>query len=133
MNLTLRGGRHVSQRGREVTLHAGQAVLASIDAAVTTMKASHFLSFRLRRAELGPRTADLDGCLLRPIPSNFALQLLPAYVGALEEAAAGTAEMRETVVAHVYDLVALALGADRDAAEVAAGRGVRAARLRHQG
>jgi AraC-like DNA-binding protein len=83
----------------------------------------------LRRAELGPRTADLDGCLLRPIPSNFALQLLPAYVSALEEAAAGTAEMRETVVAHVYDLVALALGADRDAAEVAAGRGVRAARL----
>jgi AraC-like DNA-binding protein len=129
LNLTLRGGRHVSQRGREVTLHAGQAVLASIDAAVTTMKASHFLSFRLRRAELGPRTADLNGCLLRPIPSNFALQLLPAYVGALEEAAAGTAEMRETVVAHVYDLVALALGADRDAAEVAAGRGVRAARL----
>jgi hypothetical protein len=38
LNLTLRGGRHVSQRGWEVTLDAGQAVLASIDAAVTTMR-----------------------------------------------------------------------------------------------
>jgi AraC-like DNA-binding protein len=129
-NLTLRGGRHVVQRGRDVTLHAGDAVLASIDSAVTTMRASKFMSFRLRRAELGPLTADLDACLLRPIRSSIALRLLPGYVSTLEEAAAMTAEMHELVVAHVYDLVALALGANRDATEVAAGRGVRAARLR---
>src|SRR5439155_12305429 len=33
-------------------------------------------------------------------------------------------------VAHVYDLVALAIGATRDAAELASSRGLRAARLR---
>jgi AraC-like DNA-binding protein len=94
------------------------------------MQASQFISFRLRRAELGPLTADLDGCLLRPIRPSFALRLLPGYVGALEEAAAATAEARDLAVTHVYDLIALTLGANSDAAELAAGRGVRAVRLR---
>ena len=40
-----------------------------------------------------------------------------------------TPELRSLVVNHVYDLVALALGATRDAAEMANGRGMRAARL----
>jgi AraC-like DNA-binding protein len=38
--------------------------------------------------------------------------------------------VRELVVSQVYDLIALTLGAHRDARETAAGRGVRAARLR---
>jgi AraC-like DNA-binding protein len=40
-----------------------------------------------------------------------------------------TPELHSLVVDHVYDLVALALGATRDAAAIANGRGVRAARL----
>ena len=128
-NLTLRGGRHVTQRGRELTLAAGDAVLATIDPAMTTMRVSHFLSFRLRRSELGPLTADLDACLLRPIRSNFALRLLPGYVSALEEATQASADSRELVVAHIYDLIAMTLGVGRDAAELTAERGVRAARL----
>jgi AraC-like DNA-binding protein len=129
-NLTRRGGRHVAQRGRELTLGAGEAVLATIDPAVTTMQASQFLSFRLRRAELALLTADLDTCLLRPIRPSVALRLLPTYLGALDEAAGSSVETAELVVEHIYDLVALSLGATADAAEQAAARGVRAARLR---
>ncbi len=129
-NLTLRGGRRVEQRGRELTLGAGEAVLATIDPAVTTMQASQFLSFRLRRAELSLLTANLDACLLRPIRPSVALRLLPTYLGALDETADASAETSELVVEHIYDLIALALGATGDAAEQAATRGVRAARLR---
>jgi AraC-like DNA-binding protein len=38
-------------------------------------------------------------------------------------------DLRQLVVTHMHDLVALALGASRDAAEIANGRGLRAARL----
>src|SRR5262249_11416691 len=69
-------------------------------------------------------------CVLRPIRSSLAQRLLPAYLSAIEEAEGANAETRRAVVSHVYDLVALALGANRDATELAAERGVRAARLR---
>jgi len=41
-----------------------------------------------------------------------------------------TPELRRTVVTHVHDLVAVALGATRDATDIARIRGLRAARLR---
>jgi AraC-like DNA-binding protein len=41
-----------------------------------------------------------------------------------------TAALRRLAVNHVHDLIALTLGATRDAAEIAAGRGLRAARMR---
>jgi AraC-like DNA-binding protein len=95
------------------------------------MQASRFLSFRLPRARLDPLVANLDSCLLQPIRRDVgALRLLPSYIAAIDEATSAPPEARELVVAHVYDLIALSLGANRDAGEVAAGRGVRAARLR---
>jgi AraC-like DNA-binding protein len=129
-NLMLRGARHVVQRGREVTVRGGDAELMTTDPAVSMIRDSHFLSFRLRRAELGPMTANLDDCAMRPIKSSVAKRLLPQYLGALEEAAESTVEARELAVSHVYDIVALALGANRDTAELAARRGLRAVRLR---
>jgi transcriptional regulator GlxA family with amidase domain len=41
-----------------------------------------------------------------------------------------TPQMRQLAVHHIHDLVAIALGATRDAAEIAAGRGLRVARMR---
>jgi AraC-like DNA-binding protein len=130
-NLTLEGGRTVSQRGQEVTVGAGEALLASIDPVVTTMKPSRFLSFRLLRTRLEPLVADLDSALLQPIRANVgALRLLPTYVSVIDEATSATPEVRELVVAQVYDLIALTLGVHREAREIAEGRGMRAARLR---
>ena len=56
---------------------------------------------------------------------------LRSYASVLEDQREfSTPELQRAVVAHLHDLIALTLGASRDAAEVAANRGVRAARLR---
>ena len=53
-----------------------------------------------------------------------------SYLRLLEDPAAVTnAELGRLVATHVRDLVAMAIGASRDAAEIARGRGVRVARL----
>ena len=67
------------------------------------------------------------------MPSKTAtLRLLTGYVDLLinHPALMETAELRRLAVNHVHDLIALALGATRDAAEIAVGRGLRAARMR---
>jgi AraC-like DNA-binding protein len=60
------------------------------------------------------------------------LRLLARYVRLLIEhpALIETAALRRLAVHHVHDLIALAIGATRDAADVAVGRGLRAARMR---
>jgi AraC-like DNA-binding protein len=59
------------------------------------------------------------------------LRLLVNYANVLQdEDTLGTPEVRSLVASHLHDLAALAIGATRDAAEVASGRGVQAARLR---
>lgn len=73
-----------------------------------------------------------EDCVARPIPRRSeALQLLAHYLEALRLGLKVTEPaLRSAVVQHVYDLLALVLGATRDAAEIAEGRGVSAARLR---
>jgi AraC-like DNA-binding protein len=86
------------------------------------------------RAVLAPMLTDPDAAVLSVIPSTIEpLRLLTSYIDLLmcepvlmERAA----ELRSLAVHHVHDLVALAVGATRDAAEIAAGRGLRAARMR---
>jgi AraC-like DNA-binding protein len=58
------------------------------------------------------------------------LQLLTRYLGILQEAGTfAVPELRRQAVLHIHDLIALAIGATRDAAEIAKGRGARAAWL----
>jgi len=70
--------------------------------------------------------------LARPIPSQVeSLQLLSNYIeGLCTGPALSTPEVARLAVAHIYDLAALTMGATRDAAEIAKGRGLRVARLR---
>jgi AraC-like DNA-binding protein len=90
-----------------------------------------FLGMRMPRAALEPVVADLDGGRLREIPGDIsALRLLTTYAAEVASDAIplGGATAR-TFVAHVYDLVALALGPTPDGARIAQDRGLRAARL----
>jgi AraC-like DNA-binding protein len=66
-----------------------------------------------------------------PIPATSpALQLLVKYLEIFRNAPAlATQELQRPIATHVHDLLALALGATRDAAEIARARGLRAARL----
>ncbi len=81
---------------------------------------------------ISPAVRGLDTAYCRRIPADSAaLRLLRRYVGILEEAATfADPDLQRHAVTHIHDLIALAIGATRDAAEVAGGRGVRAARLR---
>jgi AraC-like DNA-binding protein len=124
-------------RGREVIQHPGDAVLTSCAEPVTNrpivpLKRSPFFSLLLPRAALAPLVTNLDDAVLRLIPRGTgALKLLANYVGMLkDDEALATPALRRLVVAQIYDLVALAIGATRDAAAIAEGRGVPAARLR---
>jgi AraC-like DNA-binding protein len=123
-----------SQFGREVALGAGDAVVMSnADIGTFTFpSASKITALSLPRAALAALLANGNGVLLRPILRDTeALRLLVRYLGALlEDGAPQAPELQRLAVTHVYDLVAMALGASRDAAEIAKGRGLRAARLR---
>jgi AraC-like DNA-binding protein len=68
---------------------------------------------------------------VRPIPaSNEPLRLLVDYIEmSLRGHRLASRDLQQLFTTHVHDLVALSIGATRDAAELARGRGLRAARL----
>jgi len=75
--------------------------------------------------------AALGGAMRKGLPVTPQWRMLHGYARALHDEVAGlTAAERAQCVAHVQDLALMALGAAGDAAEIARGRGVRAARLR---
>jgi AraC-like DNA-binding protein len=107
-----------SQRSADVALEAGDGFpIVTDDLAVLTT--SRHLSILLPRAVLTARVSDLDRRVMRVIPRTVEpLRLLVSYITLVrEEASLGTAELRQTVVSHIHDLAALALGANRDTRE----------------
>lgn len=125
----------VAQRGREVELAAGEAtVLSGREAACVTnlTAADRRLGLGVARAALAPMLRDLDALLVRRLPAKAEpLRLLRSYVELIQiqRSALATLDLQRATASHICDLVALALGATRDAAEVAAKRGLAAARL----
>jgi AraC-like DNA-binding protein len=75
---------------------------------------------------------NLEDALVRPIPVSVeAMRLLRGYLSVIENSPAiASPAAWHLVVTHIHDLIALAVGASRDAAEAARGRGLAAARLR---
>jgi AraC-like DNA-binding protein len=132
LNATVAGRRIVRQFGREAIARPGEVVV-SRSAAVGTCAVeanSHLLNVRVPLAAVGSTIADIDAVLVRPLPAAGPLSLLLDYVGALQTSdALKRPETCRCAVEHVHDLVALVLGATRDAAVLARTRGVRAARL----
>jgi AraC-like DNA-binding protein len=133
MNFSLTGGRLMQQRGREVLVTAGEAIMAtSADPGVAVIQdASRFVSLRLPFVTMAPRLGDVDACLIRPLPANRGtMALLLRYLETLDRCDALAVPGADEVVAgHICDLAVLALGATRDAAKMAERGGLRAARL----
>jgi AraC-like DNA-binding protein len=75
---------------------------------------------------------NIDDAVLCRIPRGTGmLSLLRNYVDAVfDDPALAMPEMRQLIIAQLCDLIAVTLGATRDATAVAEGRGIRAARLR---
>ena len=123
-----------SQRGREVRSGSGDAQIMSCgDPGIFIRpEAGQIVGLRVPRTALAALVTNVDDTVMRPIARDSeALRLLMAYIGTLHDAKAmATPDLRHSVVTHIHDLIALTIGATRDAAAVAQGRGVRAARLR---
>jgi AraC-like DNA-binding protein len=128
------GTRTVFQRGRDVTVEAGGAVFTSNGdpSRITLAGSSRFACIAIpRRIALALAPAAEDAVMRCVPPGAGVLRLLETYLGVLDDdEALRTSELRRTVTAHIYDLCALAIGAAREATEVAVQRGLRAARLR---
>jgi AraC-like DNA-binding protein len=129
-SINLSGQRRILQHGREITVGAGDAVLQTGgDVTAGQIDHSHFLAFRMPAEAIGALVANIDDHVARRIPRGTpALKLLASYSSMLREPL--TPEVTRLAVTHVHDLVALTLGATRDATETAKLRGARAARLR---
>jgi len=123
----------VSRRG-ETTLRDGDAMLLSYSAGRTINRPAivDHRVIRLPRASLRPLVHDIDDAVLRPIPRGTGmLNLLKAYADALfDDPVVSAPDVQQLLIAQLCDLVAVTIGATRDAAAVAEGRGIRAARLR---
>jgi AraC-like DNA-binding protein len=119
---------------REANVSAGEAILTASGETATYVgyTPAQLLNFRFSRQKLADRLSDAEDALIRAVPKdNPALRLLNSYVGMLgDEQTLATPSLRLAVDDHLHDLIALALGATRDAGELAKGRGVRFARLR---
>ena len=107
------GRSQLSQRGQEADLRAGDAIaiLHSEPASVTYIDGSQF-GLAVPREALAQRVADVEGLVMRPIwHRTEAFRLFSLYLkSVLRTKALSEPKLRDTVVAHIHDLVALAIG-----------------------
>jgi AraC-like DNA-binding protein len=133
-HLNVSGLSVVGGRRGETTLRDGDAMLLnySIGRTISRPGPVDHRVVRLPRALLGSLVRNIDDSVLRAIPRDTGvLRLLKTYVDAVfDDPALMQPEMRRIMVTQICDLVAVTLGATRDATAVAEGRGIRAARFR---
>lgn len=129
----LSGGSHMQIGSFEGSIRPGCAMFVpgGREGANLTRPGFSYINLRFERKALQPLLGDVSAMLMRPIPINRGpMQLLLSYATALQkldEPLPGN--MARLVSSHLLDLTALTLGAERDAEQVALGRGLRAARL----
>jgi AraC-like DNA-binding protein len=129
--MPLSGAMTSSQRGREIQLNKGAGVgILNNEPASIEFDRINFVSAVIPRSALSPLVRDLEDASTRLVAGANALRLLRGYLARLR-ANAGTLDpgLCRLAVTHVYDLVALAIGATRDGAQIALARGARVARL----
>jgi AraC-like DNA-binding protein len=129
------GRRVVSQLGREAVIGPGGALLTSngdMSTIVLPEATTRLLAIAIPRKAMMALAPRLEDAFVRPLPQDAGvLRLLMIYLGVLDDdQALATPELRHLAATHIQDLCGLAVGVTRDAAEIANGRGLRAARLR---
>jgi AraC-like DNA-binding protein len=122
-----------SQLDRSLELHPGDwSLLSNNDVSeITIPEACRYLAFSVPRAAIKPLVPNIGETFARRIPaSSPALQMLVRYLDlAQRDNIVTTPELAAAFTDHVCDLLALALGPTRDAAEQTGMRGLPAARL----
>ena len=131
--LNLGGPAFATQFGRELQLERGDAIaLSGADrGTLTTTRIGRIATLEFRHGGLLPLLKDPRHHCARRIPKHSsALRLLRGYVRvAFASGSIDAADLPHLAIPHLYDLAAVAVGAAREAEEIANGRGVRTARL----
>jgi AraC-like DNA-binding protein len=125
------GGRlAIEQRHRQSQANDGEAVLLVYrEPAVLRFESMNYLAVRVPYAALAPLKKDVAADAGRLVRRNTAaLTLLKAYLSSLPTCIADP-QLKGLVATHVYDLLALVIGASHEGAEVAVHRSLKAARL----
>ena len=132
--LSLAGPALATQFGREIALEQGDAIAlcGSDRATLTTLRSGRIMTLEFPQGALLPLLKHRQQACARRIPvETMSLRLLRGYVEAAQTTDSIDASgLPGLVIAHLYDLAAMAVGSAREAEEIATGRGVRAARLR---
>jgi AraC-like DNA-binding protein len=132
IEINLDGERSFRQGGRVLTIRAGEALIAN-DAetgVMTVAGPSRCISLRIPAQALGPDTRIRTRIARVVTLDNDVLRLLRPCLRVLRDPEiARSPELLRLAVNQVYDLAAVLIGAAREAADIAAGRGLRAARL----
>jgi AraC-like DNA-binding protein len=122
-----------SQRGHDLLAESGDGLgILNAEPASMEFRELDHMAVIVPRSALGQLVADPELASTRLVPrTNEAFRLLRAYLmGLRDNGGISDPSLCKLAVTHVYDLVALTLGATRDAAVIAAARGMRAARLK---
>jgi len=128
--LTLGGPAVATQFGREIPLERGDAIAlcGSDRGTLTTVRTGRIATLEFPHGSLFPLLKHpAQACARRIRKDSQPLQLLRGYLTAAY--AGDAAELPQLAIAHLFDLAAMAVGAAREAEEIANGRGTRAARL----
>jgi AraC-like DNA-binding protein len=123
----------LSQMRRELKLEAGEGIMVTSGEACSQdfPEPAHGVSLRIPRRTLASIVAHPEDALMRRVPAGTpALRLLIDYVTlVIGNHDLESVPLQQAFATHVHDLVALTLGATRDATDLAQSRGLRAARL----
>jgi AraC-like DNA-binding protein len=126
-------GYHYGSKGVDEVVQDGCSALLfnGVVGAVQYLGPCRVSAIRVRRSDLTNAIRGFDDRPLRHTGrESAALRLLAGYTDLLRrQGPTSDPVMAAQVASHVVDLVALALGASGDTADIARGRGVRAARL----
>jgi len=127
------GGRMISPGFPEVDVAPGDYLLCSLNHRQTMIlpgERKYLATLQIPRASLSGLVDTIDDPPARSLPGRMPqLQLLHSYARCLSMETLASEALKRSVAHHLLDLVALSLGATRDAADQARQRGVRAARL----
>lgn len=126
------GDLNIMQGSHDLDLAAGQAVvLRDTEPHISTSRRTRGHTLRLPNASLARLLTDFDSAIGRVVPFETpGLSLFAAYLDGVHDALQASPALRKIARAHIGDLLAVILGATRDAEAEAMGRGVPAARLR---
>jgi AraC-like DNA-binding protein len=105
-------GSQISQRGQEIEFRDGDAIaLLHSEPAIVTYAEGLQFGLSVPRDALTQRVTNVDSLTMRPISRRTeALRILMAYLkSALKNGALAAPNLRDAVVTHIHDLVALAI------------------------